>query len=150
MTIERTAAEARVRIGPVALSWKQNLVGTFWGLAFTAWMLGHGKAWVALAYLVLTGVAMVLQLVVRALGVYLTPECAVIRGRRRRKVPWQDVQSLVSHVNSNGASSVRLMLKNGEPVTLPFPKTLWRKGDAQYERDFRRIDQWWLAHRGES
>jgi hypothetical protein len=57
---------------------------------------------------------------------------------------------VVSHVHSNGKASVRLILKNGEPVTLPFPRTLWRKGDAQYQQDFQRIDQWWLAHRGES
>jgi hypothetical protein len=42
------------------------------------------------------------------------------------------------------------LLENGEPVMLPFPKTLWQYGDARYERDLKRIDQWWLAHRGES
>jgi hypothetical protein len=60
------------------------------------------------------------------------------------------VQPVVSHVNSNGSSAVQLILQNGETVTLPFPKTVWRKGDAGYERDLEQIDQWWLAHRGES
>jgi hypothetical protein len=41
------------------------------------------------------------------------------------------------------------MLANGEPVTLRYPMSLWRKSDAQYDQDFERIEQWWLAHRGE-
>lgn len=149
VTIEQSAAEAGVKIGPVPLSWKQNLVGILCGLLFAVWIFAHGKPWVALPYLVLTCVAVVLQFVVRTLGVELTPEAAVIHGRRRRRVPWLQVQSVVSHVNSKGTSAVQLILENGEPVTLPFPKTLWRKGDARYERDLERIDQWWLAHRGE-
>src|ERR1039458_7238458 len=47
------------------------------------------------------------------------PEAAVIHGRRRRSVPWLQVQLVVSHVNSNGTSAVQLILENGEPVTLP-------------------------------
>jgi hypothetical protein len=90
-----------------------------------------------------------LQFAVRTLGVELTPEAAVIHGRRRRTVPWLEVQSVVSHVNANGSSAVQLILENGVPVTLPFPKTLWRKGDSGFQRDMERIDQWWLAHRGE-
>jgi hypothetical protein len=114
----------------------------------------HGKPWAALLWLVI-GCAnvvspFVLAFWVRSLGVCLTPEAAAIRGRRRRRVPWLQVQSVVSHVNSNGTSAVQLILENGEQVTLPFPRTLWRKGDALYEPDLQRIDQWWLAHRGES
>jgi hypothetical protein len=150
VTIEQSTAESGGKIGPVLISWKHHLGALFCGLFFSAWLLADGKPWVALLWLVLTCVGVVLQFVLRTLGVYLTPECAVIRGRRRRSVPWQEVQSVVSHVHSNGKASVRLILKNGEPVTLPFPKTLWRKGDAQYQQDFQRIDQWWLAHRGES
>jgi hypothetical protein len=92
----------------------------------------------------------VLQLVLRTLGVELTPEAAVIHGRRRRTVPWLQVQSVVGHVNSNGSSSVQLILDSGEPVTLPFPRTLWREGDTGFQRDLERIGQWWLAHRGDS
>jgi len=149
VTIEQSATKAGVKIGPVLLSWKQNLVGTLCGLLFTAWLLVEGKPWSSLLYLALTCVGVVLQFVLRTLGVDLTPEAAVIHGRRRRRVPWLQVQSVVNHVNTNGTSAVRLILENGEAVTLPFPKTLWRKGDAQYEHDFQRIEQWWLAHRGE-
>lgn len=147
MTVEQSAAEADVKIGPVLFSWKWHLASTLGGLSLAAKASLHGSPWVALTWLILVCGSIALLFVVRTLGVYLTPECAVIRGRRRRRVPWQEVRSVVSHVDSNGKTSVRLMLENGEPVALPFPKTLWRKGDAQYERDFQRIDQWWLAHR---
>jgi len=33
---------------------------------------------------------------------------------------------------------------------LAAPTSLWRKHDAKYEGDLHRIDQYWLAHRGES
>ena len=57
---------------------------------------------------------------------------------------------MVSHKNSNGTSVVGLILENGESVMLRVPMSLWRKGDAKYERDFHRIDQYWLAHGGGS
>ena len=57
---------------------------------------------------------------------------------------------MVSHKNSNGTSVVGLILENGESVMLRVPMSLWRKGDAKYERDFHRIDEYWLAHRGGS
>ena len=150
MTVEQSAAEAAVRIGPVLFSWKWTLAGTAGGLSLSAQAFAHSKPWLALPWLVLSCLGVVLRFVVQALGVDLTPEAAVIQGWRRRRVPWPQVQSVVNHVNSNGTSAVQLILANGEPVTLPFPKTLWRKGDAPYERDLQRIDQWWLAHRGDS
>lgn len=60
------------------------------------------------------------------------------------------VQSVVSHLNSNGTSQGRLILENGEQVTLPYRKTLWRKQDSGYERNFQSINHRWLAHRGAS
>jgi hypothetical protein len=156
MTIEQGAGEATVRIGPVPLRhyWKWRLVVVLVGLLLVADSFAGGKPWGALLWLVISCANVVLPFVmtrrVRSLGVDLTPEAAVIRGRRRRRVPWLQVQSVVSHVDSNGASGVQLILENGEAVTLPFPRTLWRKGDALYEQDLQRIDQWWLAHRGES
>jgi hypothetical protein len=57
---------------------------------------------------------------------------------------------VVRHEKSNGSSVVRLILENGEPVTLRFPTTGGRKGDARFERDFQQVEQWWLDHRGES
>jgi hypothetical protein len=150
VTTKVSAAEAGAKIGPVLLSRRQNLVGALWGLLLSAWFLVRGNAWLALLVLALTCAAVVLQLVARSLGVDLTPEAAVLHGRHRRRVPWSHVQSVVNHVNAKGTSSVQLTVDDGELVTLPFPKTLWRKGDARYERDLERICQWWLAHRGES
>jgi hypothetical protein len=124
-------------------------LGILSGLSLAAWFVAHGKPWMALPYLILICVGVGLQFALRTLGVELTPEAAVIHGRRQRTVPWLQVQSVVGHVNSNGSSSVQLILEKGEPVTLPFPKTLWRKGDTGFQRDLERIDQWWLAHRGE-
>jgi len=124
------------------------------GLSLAVPALVNGRPWVALLWLAMVGANLVLPFVsafwVRSLGVYLTPEAAVIRGWRRRRVPWPQVQSVVSQVSPNGTSAVQLILENDDPVVLPFPKTLWRKGDAIYDRDFQSIDQWWLAHRGES
>jgi hypothetical protein len=67
-----------------------------------------------------------------------------------RNVPWREVQEVISHTKSNGTSQVGLILENGESVMLQAPPWVWRKYDDQYERDFERIDQYWLAHRGES
>ena len=61
-----------------------------------------------------------------------------------------DVQEVVSYKKSNGTSAVRLILAEGEPVTLRYPTTQWRNGDAHYEQDLQRIEQWWHAHRDEN
>ena len=45
---------------------------------------------------------------------------------------------------------VRLILEHGKPVTLLAPRIAPGFGAAQFERDFHRIEQWWLSHRGES
>jgi hypothetical protein len=157
MNIKQGAAEAGVRIGPVPLhgSWKGCLVGVLGGLLLAAFA-GH-KPWGALFWLAVGCFNAVYPFVmarrVRSFGVYMTDEAAVLRGRHRRdrrRVPWLQVQSVVSHLNSNGTSEVRLVLENGEQATLPFPKTTWRKHDARYEENFQSINQWWLAHGGAS
>ena len=84
----------------------------------------------------------------RTLGVDLTRESANLRGFRRRSVPWQEVQAVVR--NGSGSMGVRLILEHGKRVTLRAPRTNGLFGAAQFEWDFHRIDQWWLAHRGKS
>lgn len=86
---------------------------------------------------------------IRTLGVDLTQESANVRGIRRRSVPWQEVQAVV-HRRWAGTWCVRLIVESGKPVTLRAPTTWLGIGAAEYERDFDRIGQWWLAHRGES
>ena len=103
-----------------------------------------------LAPLWLMGLAIVAQaLWALNWGVDLTPESANLRGIRRRSIPWQEVQAVLRY-EQTGSSMVRLILENGKPVTLRAPARLWGLGGAAYDRDFHRIGQWWLAHRGES
>jgi hypothetical protein len=109
-----------------------------------------GRTVFALLYLGLVFVNVSLGLLIRTSGVDLTPEFAVVPALRRRRVRWLDVQAVVSHKKSDGTSATRLILARGESVTLRYPTTLWSRGDAQYEHDFQRVEQWWLEHRGES
>jgi hypothetical protein len=99
----------------------------------------------ALGYVALGGCYVPLVWAIRSVGVDLTSESLVVRGFRRRPVPWLDVHDIVSHVSSSGTSVVRLILGNGESVTLPYPRILWGEDGAQYERDLRRIEQCWRA-----
>jgi len=87
---------------------------------------------------------------IRTFGLDLTRESAVVRGFRQRHIPWPQVQAVVPDVTSSQASSVSLVLASGESMRLPYPRTRCRPGDAQYERDVQRIDEWWRAHRGPS
>ena len=85
---------------------------------------------------------------IRTLGVDLTPESAIVRGVRRRSVSWPEVQAVV---RVKGGWCVQLILESGEAVTLRAPTlSVWGSGGAEFEGDFHRIGQWWLAHRGES
>jgi hypothetical protein len=83
------------------------------------------------------------------LGVDLKPEAAILRGFRRRTIAWQEVQAVL-RFEQLGSSRVRLILENGKPVMLRAPRREWGLGGAAFDRDFHRIGQWWLAHRGES
>jgi len=107
---------------------------------FQALTLGLRCTWVLLAGTILWGMTC---------GVDLTPESANIRGFRRRSIPWREVQAVVRY-EQVGSKSVRLILENGKPVKLRAPARLLGLGGAAYDRDFHRIGQWWLAHRGES
>ena len=154
MTIEQGAAEAVVKIRvQTRRAWIVFLVIGGAYLAMAAAFLRGGWPWFLLILIPLPiGCCIIaFAFALRTLGVDLTPEFAVIHGfRQRHEIPWQDVQAVISHLNSNSTSAVWLLLENGESVPLRYPTSAWRKGDAPYERDFQRIDQWWLAHRGES
>lgn len=154
MTIEQGAVDAVVKIRvQTRRAWIVFLVIGGCYLAMAAFLLTGGWPWFLLILIPLPiGCCIVaFALALRTLGVDLTPEFAVVRGfRQRHEVPWVDVQAVVSHLNSNGTSAVWLLLENGGSVPLRYPTSSWRKGDATYEGNFQRIDQWWLAHRGES
>jgi hypothetical protein len=89
-------------------------------------------------------------LLIRSFGVDLTPGSAMVRGLRRRSVPWSQVQAVVQHRGMDGTWCVQLILESGGPVTLKAPTTWGGFGGPGYARDFHRVGQWWLAHRGES
>jgi hypothetical protein len=105
-------------------------------------------------FLLVVGSALVVEaLWLRTCGVDLLPEHALVRGFRRRVVPWRNVQAVVRQPQAGGWL-VQLVLDSGKPVTLRAPMISWgfgrRRQEAAYERDYHRIDQWWLAHRGPS
>ena len=88
----------------------------------------------------------------RSFGVDLTPESANIRGLRRRRVPWSQIQAVLGY-RQMGADRMALALDSGERVVLRMPATYWGSGaatDVKCWEDFHRLGQWCLAHRGPS
>jgi len=113
-------------------------------------LLATGEmTWLALCWLVIACAFASEALWFGICVVELTPDSANLRGLRRRSVPWQDVQAVVRH-RRLGACTVRLVLESGKPAMLRVPTSTWGLGGEDYERDFHRIEQWWLAHRGRS
>src|SRR5664280_308971 len=151
MTIEQGGAEAdvKIRVPRTWVGYTQFVIGGVWLVIAAAYGL-RGLPWVALLGLVGGCLYLWVGLAMRIFGVDLTHDFAVVRGLRKRKVRWAEVQAVVSDDGKYGTSVVRLILDSGESVRLPFPSSYWRKGNAQCERDFHRIDQWWIAHRGGS
>ena len=149
MTVQQGAAEADVKIRTVRRVWMPLFVfGGFW-LVLAAVEMAAGQPALTLQWVVLGVVVIAEAFWIRTFGVDLTRESAMVRGLRRRSVLWQEVQAVVRHRRLEGWV-VRLILDSGRPVTLRAPTSLWGLGEAEYERDVQRIEQWWLAHRGES
>lgn len=145
MTIAQGAAEADVRIRVGRLNWMLVLLIGGVALLNAAVHVTRGQSW---AFLIFVGFLLVGEgLWIRSFGVVLTPESVKVRGRR--SIPWRDVQAVV-RFDQLGGRRVGLILESGEPVNLRAPESMWGFGRAAYERDFQRIGQWWLAHRGES
>jgi hypothetical protein len=115
-----------------------------------AYWLATGQWLMALGWLVVSCLNVSTTLERRNYGIDLTPQHAIVRSFRRRNIPWREIQEVISHKKSNGTSFVALILENGESVILRAPNSGWDRVDAQYEEDVHYIDQYWLAHRGES
>jgi hypothetical protein len=118
-------------------------------------LLALGQVWVgwpeiALGYLLAASLWFALGLWVRTRGVDLTQECVVVHAIRRRSIPWAQVQAVLRRVEPLGTWDIQLVLDTGERVVLRLHTTVWGSGGAEYERNFHRIGQWWLAHRGAS
>ena len=148
MTIEQGAAEAEVRMRVLRLPWMMLLLVGGVALLNAAVQVTQGQS---RPFLVFAGCLIVAEgLWIRSFGVVLTPEFVKVRGIIRRSIPWRDVQAVV-RFDQLGERRVGLILESGEPVNLRAPVSTWGGlGRAAYERDFQRIGQWWLAHRGES
>jgi len=96
---------------------------------------------------------MVEALWLRTCGVDLLPEHALVRGFRRRVVPWQQVQAVARRPQAGGWL-VQLMLESGKPVMLRAPMISWgiggTRGGPLTNRTITASSQWWLTHRGPS
>lgn len=159
MTVEQGSALAHVKIRAPGRDWMPLVVaGLIWvtiGAAGAVAAQGVvDQGWDMLVVLdwglaVLGFVIIAEALWIRGMGVDLTPELARVRYLRRRDIPWHQVQAVVRS-QLFGSWRVRLILENGDKVTLRAPTTFFEWGCAEYERDFHQIGQWWLAHRGES
>lgn len=150
MTIERDAGFTVVKIRTPRYTLIQPILttGLFLAFAASAWnggdQIGLARVWLAAA-----GVIVATALWSLTWGIDLTPESANVRGVRRRSIPWQEVQAVISH-EQLGSRTVQLIPEQGRRVQLRAPTNTWGWGRPAYERDFHRIGQWWLAHRGES
>ena len=151
MTLDKDgASEAEVKIRIPRHIWVLRLaMGVCWLAIAAIFLWIDHRVFGALFFLALGGAQVASVLWQRTLGVDLTRESAIVRSRRQRRVPWQEVQAVVRY-GRRGARGVRLILESGKPVNLLAPTSTLGLGAAQFERDFNLIDQWWLAHRGES
>jgi len=149
MTIEQGAAEADVTFRVPRRLWIRLLIGGGLFLALgVVLLLRTGERWFATYWLALGCVSVTGAWRRRRFALDLTPESANLRGLRWRSVRWTEVQAVVRH-RRFGEWVVRLTLDSGELVTLRDPAAWHSFGDAEHERTFQRIEQWWLAHRVE-
>jgi hypothetical protein len=148
MTPEHGAVDVGVQIRVPLHVWIPQFVMSVAFLVLGAVAVWRDRPLGGPYWLILGGLGVAAALWARTLGVDLTGESANLVGFRRRSVPWQEVQAVVRY--GRGSMGVRLILENGKRVTLRAPRTDGISGAAQFDRDFHRIDQWWLAHRGGS
>lgn len=143
---DRPAGVDRIRAAAHDWLWPLALAAFF--LALAAFVLALGAAGPpALVHLALAVLLVLEGLWLRTLGTELASERVVIRGIRRRELPWRDVADVVRH-RRLGTWLVQLVRTDGVRIVLRAPTTYWGVGQGRYERDFQRIRQWWLAHRG--
>jgi hypothetical protein len=154
MTIEPDVAAADTKIRTPRHAWVgalmpaalQFAVATFFWVTPAKFWPGSWFAWV---WVMLGCFSVAKALWLRTRGVDLTHESAILRGFRRRTVPWHEVQAVVrKHLFAGWV--VQLIPESGKPVTLRAPASYWGLGAAKFEQDHQRIGQWWVAHRGAS
>lgn len=135
--------QVRLRTGPLEWGWR---------LAFALFcVLGPGLdhrmvGWWRPFWFAMAAVFVLEALTMRTFGVDLRPDAAVLRGVRRRVIPWSSVTG-VEPVQAGPGSYVRLHCSDGRAVALRAPRTFLWTGLRRFNRDYHRIGQWWLAHR---
>jgi len=150
VTIEQSPAETTVTFRAP----RRDRIG-WWvvaglNLVVAALLATAGITWLALCWLVIACAFAAEALWFGIAVLELTPEAANLGGFRRQSIPWQDVQDVVRY-RRLGAWTVRLLVpESGRPALLRVPASTWGLGGQEYDRDFHQIEQWWLAHRGES
>jgi RimJ/RimL family protein N-acetyltransferase len=149
VAVNTPAAGASVKIRPAGPLWIAFLALGVAALACGADALRNSQPWFAVLWLAAGGISVAVGLALRVAGVDLTPEFAVVRMVRARRVPWPEVQAVVCQQDL-GHASLLITFEHGEPQSLPYPGQIGVKGDARCERDCQLINTWWLARRGES
>ena len=158
MSVKGGVTEATVRIRTPRMGWMPLLAVGLVFLAMRAleWIVPAGPSpggpWSSgdNGLLVMCSVFVLESVLIRSFGIDLTPESANVRGLRRRRVPWSQIQAILGY-RQMGADRVALVLDGGERVVLRMPATYLGSGaatDVKYGEDFHRLGQWWLAHRG--
>jgi hypothetical protein len=158
MTVEQGEAEAVVRIRTSRRAWIVRFVSAgAWVALASGFLLIDRLPLAALGSLAFSCAWIAQALWIRQMGIDLTRESANVRNAHRRRIRWHEIQA-VDRCGQPGkwgvrwldAWGVRFILESGKPVTLRAPTISYGRGYAEYERDFDRISQWWLTHRGES
>jgi len=154
MTVKRAAPGAVLRIRTPVRDWGMVLGTGLLQLALGAYWAWRGNdsglgTWFAWLWLGLGCLSVTQSLWLRTAGVDLTRDEAILRGFRRRTIAWRDVRAVVRG-RRLGTWVVELVPVTGRPVMLRATTSWWGFGLVAFERDFRRIDGWWIENRGPS
>ncbi|MCX5560656.1 hypothetical protein [Streptomyces sp. NBC_00038] len=112
------------------------------GLALTAdpMPLSEVKVCVSAAVVAAAGIA----LLNRHHGVSLTEEALVMRGNRRRRIPWTDIVQ-VEVRRTLGVRQVVVHTRDGRATVLRAPMSFV---DGQFDRKVAVLREWWEARHG--
>jgi hypothetical protein len=84
---------------------------------------------------------------IRRAGVELRADAVVVLGSfRRREVPWRDVREIT--LGGCWLGWTTLHLADGGKVLCEYPRFPLLVPRRRAEADYRRLAEWWLAHRG--
>ena len=153
MAVDKGAIGADVKFrAPDRRHWIKYFVYVGISLALAAGYLANGQPWLSLLWLALGCGSASIALQQWNSGVDLTPQHAIVRGFRRRNVPWQgsprsdrpyEVERHAggwTHSRKRGVSDAASSDEFVAEIRCPVRARLPPQG----------IDQYWLAHRGES